>query len=121
MRFKDTVTNEDFSFVRYINDEAAVSETLFAQSSSSLQKTLETLCSSLGIAEHALKATSLAKLSHFIGEETKFQRLRGGSGVAEAPQQYLKLPLASLPPPTLGISHRGCSDSEKMQGIIRKG
>lgn len=47
-------------------------------------------------AEHTLKATSLAKLSHFIGEETKFQRLRGGSGVVEAPQQYLKLSLATL-------------------------
>lgn len=42
-----------------------------------LQKTLDAFCRTVHIAEHTLKTTGLARLSHFTGEETKFQRLGG--------------------------------------------
>ena len=50
--------------------------TLSAQSLFPLQKAFEAFRCPLGVAEHTLKTTNLAKLSHFIGEETKFQSLR---------------------------------------------
>lgn len=80
------------------NNEVAVrgARTLFTQSSNPLQKVPEAFCYPLGIAEHILKTTCQAKLFHFVGEEAKFQTLKEDSGVAEAPQQYLRPFLATL-------------------------
>lgn len=93
------VTNEAFSSVSPLTKQVMVR--LLSEGPGYCSFSLHTpstglFCYPSGIGEHTLKVTGLAKLSCSTGEETKFQRLRGGSGVAEALQQYLKPSLATL-------------------------